>query len=129
MNILKLFTQEALTKVLLVVVLLLGTMTFYNHHKLKLEQARLEKVVSEYESQKREIDKLNKSIETLHKHSEAVDTATRNINTKINELEKKNKSYNTKVEELGRKDDDVKKVLDTKLPDDLKRLLDESIKP
>lgn len=66
------------------------------------------------------------TIATLRKQMEAVDEANKELSTQVKSLDSKKKKYSEQVKEIE-SDAQTKELLDTRLTDDLKRLLDSAI--
>lgn len=126
-SILEIFTQGTLIKILLMVCIVLAGVTVYHHQLLELKDVRIEKLEMANEVSQQKIADLSEQVGYLRKHSEEADKATRQLREKLITLDNKKTDYSEKVKELGNTNDKVKTILDTKLPDDLKRLLNESI--
>lgn len=69
---------------------------------------------------------LEKQISALERQVKISDEAAVALSEKVKSIDKQKKRYSDKIKELE-KDDETKNILDTKLPDDLRRLLDESL--
>ena len=121
------WSPNILTKILFVTTLALVAITLYHSQVIEKKNLELKNVELINEQVNDKLLELQADVEFLQKTTEAANTTTKELNAKVSELEKKKSNYTDKVKELGNKDENVKNFLDTKLPDDLKRLLNESI--
>lgn len=69
---------------------------------------------------------LEKQVGILDRKLKLSDEAAAQLTIKLKSIDTKGKKYSDKIKELE-ENDETKNLLDTRLPDDLKRLLDESI--
>ena len=69
---------------------------------------------------------LEKQIGLMEKQVKLSNASRVSLSNKVKQIESQNNKYSDKIKEIE-KDDKTKNLLDTRLPDDLKRLLDESI--
>ena len=121
------WSPNILTKILFTTTLALVAITLYHSQVIEKKTLELKNVELINRQVNDKLLELQADVEFLQKTTEAANTTTKELNTKVSELEKKKSNYTDKVKELGNKDENVKNFLDTKLPDDLKRLLNESI--
>ena len=128
-SILTLFTKDALTKALVILTMILAGVAIYHNSKLETKVAELALEQAKNKIQEQKIAKLSETVAYLEKHSNQVNESTRVLNMRLIELEKSRVSFTQKIVEMKGTNDEIKELLDTKLPDDLKRLLDEAIRP
>lgn len=76
----------------------------------------------------KKVDRLNDQLEIVSKATKEADASWLRLEDKIKNLEKNKKIYPEKVQGLKNENAEIKALLDTRLPDDLKRLLNESVK-
>ena len=69
---------------------------------------------------------LEKQIGLMEKQVKLSNASRASLSNKVKQIESLKNKYSDKIKEIE-KDDKTKNLLDTRLPDDLKRLLDESI--
>lgn len=120
-------SPNILTKILFATTLALVAITLYHNQVIERKNLELKNVELINKQVNDKLLELQADVEILQRTTEAANTTTKELNAKVSELEKKKSNYTDKVKELGNKDENVKNFLDTKLPDDLKRLLNESI--
>lgn len=120
-------SPNILTKILFATTLALVAITLYHNQVIERKNLELKNVELINKQVNDKLLELQADVEFLQRTTEAAKTTTKELNAKVSELEKKKSNYTDKVKELGNKDENVKNFLDTKLPDDLKRLLNESI--
>ena len=121
------WSPNILTRILFATTLALVAITPYHSQVIEKKNLELKNVELINRQVNDKLLELQADVEFLQKTTEAANTTTKELNAKVSELEKKKSNYTDKVKELGNKDENVKNFLDTKLPDDLKRLLNESI--
>lgn len=113
---------------LLALCLILLAMNLHNSKTLEAKNKEIITLSDKQKETERRLDKLGKDIEFISNASREADASWNRLNDKIQKLEKTRKLYPEKVQELKNENEEIKSVLDTRLPDDLKRLLNESIK-
>ena len=126
-NILKnFFGGNMLTKLLLALTLVLLGMSVFNYQTVKIKDAQIETVTLENLWVRERVAALEKQIGALERQVKISDEAAVALAEKVKSIDKQKNKYSDKIKELE-KDDETKNLLSTRLPDDLKRLLDESI--
>ena len=86
----------------------------------------IEKMALENRVARERVTALEKQVGILDLKLKLSDEATAQLSIKLKSIDTKGKKYSDKIKELE-ENDETKNLLDTRLPDDLKRLLDESI--
>ena len=126
-NILKnFFGGNMLTKLLLALTLILLGMSVFNYQTVKIKNAQIETMALENLGARERVTALEKQISALERQVKISDEAAVALAEKVKSIDKQKNKYSDKIKELE-KDDETKNLLSTRLPDDLKRLLDESI--
>lgn len=69
---------------------------------------------------------LEKQLGLMEKQAKLSNASQASLSNKVKQIESQKNKYSDKIKEIE-KDDKTKNLLDTRLPDDLRRLLDESI--
>lgn len=69
---------------------------------------------------------LEKQLSLMERQAKLANESQLSLSNKVKKIESQKNKYSDKIKELEQ-DDNTKNLLDTRLPDDLKRLLDESI--
>lgn len=69
---------------------------------------------------------LEKQLSLMERQVKLSNESQLSLSNKVKQIELQKNKYSDKIKELEQ-DDNTKNLLDTRLPDDLKRLLDESI--
>lgn len=93
---------------------------------MKIKNAEMEKMALENKGARERVEALEKQVGILDRKIRLSDEATAQLSIKLKSIDTKGKKYSDKIKELEQ-NDETKNLLDTRLPDDLKRLLDESI--
>lgn len=93
---------------------------------MKIKNAEIEKMALENRGARERVEALEKQVGILDLKLKLSDEATAQLSIKLKSIDTKGKKYSDKIKELE-ENDETKNLLDTRLPDDLKRLLDESI--
>ena len=86
----------------------------------------IEKMTLENREARERVTALEKQVGILDLKLKLSDEAAEQLSIKLKSIDTKGKKYSDKIKELE-ENDETKNLLDTRLPDDLKRLLDESI--
>lgn len=86
----------------------------------------IEKMALENRGARERVEALEKQVGILDRKLKLSDEATAQLSIKLKSIDTKGKKYSDKIKELE-ENDETKNLLDTRIPDDLKRLLDESI--
>ena len=107
--------------------ILIGLM-LYNQKLLEIKEKDLSLVKLEQKQSNERVENLNKQILILQKQIREADVAQKQLDVKISELDKKKSSYDKEVKEIKDANEKTRNLLNTKLPDDFKRLLNDSIK-
>ena len=128
-SILNLFTKYALMKALVILTMILAGVAIYHNTKLEAKVAELALEQAKNKVQEEKIAKLSETVEYLNTFTSQTNASTKTLSLRVAELEKSKVTFTQKIVEMKGRDDELKELLDTKLPDDLKRLLDESIRP
>lgn len=115
-----------LTKLLLALTLILLGMSVFNYQTVKIKNAQIEAMTLENLGARERVTALEKQIGALERQVKISDEAAVALAEKVKSIDKQKNKYSDKIKELE-KDDETKNLLSTRLPDDLKRLLDESI--
>ena len=121
----ELLHRGLLTKILLAATLILLAMTVFNYQTVKLKNAQLEVMTIENLGARERVA-LEKQIGLMEKQVKLSNASRVSLSNKVKQIESQKNKYSDKIKEIE-KDDKTKNLLDTRLPDDLKRLLDESI--
>lgn len=95
---------------------------------MKLKNAQLEVMTIENLGARERVAALEKQIGLMEKQVKLSNASRISLSNKVKQIESQKNKYSDKIKEIE-KDDKTKNLLDTRLPDDLKRLLDESIQP
>lgn len=121
--------KNILTKILLALCLVLLALNVYNSKSLEGKTKEIASLSEKQIETQKKVDSLNKQIGIVSDSIKQADASWESLNKKIQSLEKNKKNYTEKVQEIKNENDEVKAFLDTRIPNDLKRLLDESINP
>ena len=93
---------------------------------MKIKNVEIEKMALENQGARERVEALEKQVGILDRKLKLSDEAAAKLSIKLKSIDNKGKKYSDKIKELEQ-NDETKNLLDTRLPDDLKRLLDESI--
>ena len=93
---------------------------------MKIKNAEIEKMALENRGARERVTALEKHVGILDLKLKLSDEAAAQLSIKLKSIDTKGKKYSDKIKELE-ENDETKNLLGTRLPDDLKRLLDESI--
>lgn len=74
-----------------------------------------------------DFQRLDKSLAIVQTQVKAADEAYKALNIKLSSLDKNKSNYTKEVKEIRDANENTRKLLDTRLPDDLKRLLNEAV--
>ena len=103
-------------------------MNLYNSKTLEVKNVEIAALTEKQAQTAEKVDKLNAQLEVFSRATKEADASWARLEDKIKTLEKNKKVYPNKVQEIKNENAEIKALLDTRLPDDLKRLLNESIK-
>lgn len=109
------------------VTLILLALTVYNN---KVIESKSKEVVAIQEKQKATLDKLHnisKQLDSLNIQVEAANNSYKALTARIETIDKKKNTYTEEVRKIKDANEDTKKFLDRKLPDDVKRLLNDAV--
>ena len=119
--------KNILVKVLLGLVLGLLALTAYNN---KVIDSRRKEVIAIQEKQKatqEKLDRISGQLSTLGTQIETANQSYKALVAKIEVIDKKKNTYTEEVRKIKDANEDTKRFLDTKLPDDVKRLLNDAV--
>lgn len=118
--------KNILTKVLLALTLILGAVTLYNGKEIELKTAEISKLQQEQEAANLKITSLNKDIKDAVFRIKEADASFKRLSDKLEKLDNKKSVYPEKIKELKDANEETKNLLDTRLTNDLRRLLNEA---
>lgn len=118
--------KNILTKVLLALTLILGAVTLYNGKEIELKTAEISKLQQEQEAANLQITSLSKDIKDAVFRIKEADASFKRLSDKLKELDGKKSAYPEKIKELKDANEETKNLLDTRLTNDLRRLLNEA---
>ena len=88
----------------------------------------IEAITQKQEETDKKLDRINTQLDVVSRATREADASWLRLEDKIKTLEKNKKIYPEKVQGLKNENAEIKALLDTRLPDDFKRLLSESVK-
>lgn len=116
-------TPSIFNKIMLCVMIVLGVLAYKSHRDVQDSELRLSKIISEKEYVDRKALGLEKQVNLLSKHIKEADDATYRLTAQLKELESKKSKYKEELKELGLQNENVQDLLNTRIPDDLQRVL------
>lgn len=116
-------TPSVISKIMFCVMLVLSALAYKSHRDVQDSELRLSKIISEKEDVDRKALGLEQQVELLSKHIKEADNATERLSAKLKELENKKSKYKEELKELGLQNENVQDLLNTRIPDDLQRVL------
>lgn len=114
-------------KILLATSLILTGLMLYNQKSIEIKEKDLEILKLESQRDRENVDRLNKQIITLQKSLKEADVAQKQLDARISELDKNKISYDKELKEIKNANENTRNLLNTKLPDDFKRLLNDAV--
>lgn len=99
----------------------------YNQKSIEIKEKDLEILKLESQRDRENVDRLNKQIITLQKSLKEADVAQKQLDARISELDKNKISYDKELKEIKNANENTRNLLNTKLPDDFKRLLNDAV--
>ena len=114
-------------KILLAVSLILVGLMLYNQKRLEIKEKDLALITEKHERSQKDVENLNKQILILQKSLKEADTAQKQLDAKIKDLDSKKSSYDKELKEIKDANEKTRNLLNTKLPDDFKRLLNDAV--
>lgn len=119
--------KNIFVKVLIAVTLILLALTVYNN---KVIEVKSKEVAAIQEKQKATLEKLNnisKQLDSLNVQVEEANKSYKALTARIETVDNKKNTYIEEVRKVKDANKDAKEFLDRKLPDDVKRLLNDAI--
>ena len=116
-------TPSILSKIMFCMILILSALAYKSHRDVQDSELRLSKIISEKEDVDQKALGLEQQVELLSKHIKEADNATERLSAKLKELENKKSKYKEELKELGLQNENVQDLLNTRIPDDLQRVL------
>ena len=116
-------TPSVISKIMFCVMLVLSALAYKSHRDVQDSELRLSKIISEKEDVDRKALGLEQQVELLSKHIKEADNATERLSAKLKGLENKKSKYKEELKELGLQNENVQDLLNTRIPDDLQRVL------
>ena len=116
-------TPSILSKIMFCMILILSALAYKSHRDVQDSELRLSKIISEKEDVDRKALGLEQQVELLSKHIKEADNATERLSAKLKGLENKKSKYKEELKELGLQNENVQDLLNTRIPDDLQRVL------
>ena len=116
-------TPSIISKIMFCVLLILSALAYKSHRDVQDSELRLSKIISEKEDVDRKVLGLEQQVVLLSKHIKEADNATERLSVKLKELESKKSKYKEELKELGLQNENVQDLLNTRIPDDLQRVL------
>ena len=119
--------KNIFVKVLVAVTLILLALTVYNN---KVIEVKSKEVAAIQEKQKATLEKLNnisKQLDSLNVQVEEANKSYKALTARIETIDNKKNTYIEEVRKVKDANKDAKEFLDRKLPDDVKRLLNDAI--
>ena len=107
--------------------LILVGLMLYNQKRLEIKEKDLALITEKHERSQKDVENLNKQILILQKSLKEADTAQKQLDAKIKDLDNKKSSYDKEVKEIKDANEKTRNLLNTKLPDDFKRLLNDAV--
>ena len=107
--------------------LILVGLMLYNQQRLEIKEKDLALITEKHERPQKDVENLNKQILILQRSLKEADTAQKQLDAKIKDLDNKKSSYDKDVKEIKDANEKTRNLLNTKLPDDFKRLLNDAV--
>lgn len=102
-------------------------LTTYNHKAIKQKNLEILVLQEKQDNLQNSVIQLKDTIVVAKTQMDATDKAYKALSEKLANLDKNKEHYTNKVKEIRDENEDARKLLDTRLPDDLKRLLNEAV--
>lgn len=93
---------------------------------MKLKNAQIDIMTIENIGARERVAALEKQLSLMERQVKLSNESQLSLSNKVKRIESQKNKYSDKIKEIE-KDEKTKNLLDARLPDDLKRLLDESI--
>ena len=93
---------------------------------MKLKNAQIDIMTIENVGARERVAALEKQLSLMERQVKLSNESQLSLSNRVKQIELQKNKYSDKIKELEQ-DDNAKNLLDTRLPDDLKRLLNESI--
>lgn len=112
---------------LLVVTLVLLGMIVYNNKVIEAKNQEIAAINQKQKNTQEKLDRISVQLNALGKQIETANKSYLALTNKIEVLDKKKINYTEEVRKVKDANEDTKKFLDRKLPDDVKRLLNDAV--
>lgn len=99
----------------------------YNHRTLETKNRQIEEMQTEQDELNTRVKNLSKAVLLAQTQIRATEDSHKALSARIAQLDKNKSNYTKEVKEIRDANEDTRKLLDTRLPDDLKRLLNEAV--
>lgn len=119
--------KNILPKVLLALCLILLAMNLYNSKTLDQKNTEIAALTEKQDQTEKKVERINEQLEIVTRATKEADASWLRLEDKIKTLEKNKKIYPEKVQEIKNENAEIKALFDTRLPDNLKRLLHQSV--
>lgn len=101
--------------------------TVYNHQTINQKNSEILVLQKEQGQLDKRIKDLNETLKLTQTQIKATDDAYKALSVRLGNLDQNKSNYTNKVKEIRDENEDTRRLLDTRLPDDLKRLLNEAV--
>ena len=119
--------KNTLVQVLLVVTLVLLGMIVYNNKVIDAKNQEIAAINQKQKNTQEKLERISVQLNALGKQIETANKSYLALTNKIEVLDKKKINYTEEVRKVKDANKDAKEFLDRKLPDDVKRLLNDAI--
>lgn len=112
---------------LLAVVLILLGLTVYNNKVIESKNKEIVAIQEKQKSTQEALDRISMQLSSLTDQIELANQSYNNLTKKLDVIDKKKNNYTEEVRKIKDASEGTKQFLDTKLPADVKRLLNDAI--
>ena len=114
-------------RVLLAVVLILLGLTVYNNKVIESKNKEIVAIQEKQKNTQEALDRISVQLSSLIDQIELANQSYNNLTKKLDVIDKKKNNYTEEVRKIKDASEGTKQFLDTKLPADVKRLLNDAI--
>lgn len=114
-------------RVLLAAVLILLGLTVYNNKVIEAKNSEVIAIQEKQKNTQESLDRISKQLSSLTDQIELANQSYKDLTKKLEVIDKKKNNYTEEVRKIKDASEGTKQFLDTKLPADVKRLLDDAI--
>lgn len=108
------------------VLILLG-LTVYNSKIIEVKNKEIVVIQEKEKNTKEALERISTQLSRLHDQIELANQSYNNLTKKLDVIDKKKNNYTEEVRKIKDASESTKQFLDTKLPADVKRLLNDAI--